>query len=63
ISGEVTVAFTINADGSVSGATVVKADPKRVFDAAALDAIRKWTFEAPGAPVRGQRTFVFNPGN
>ncbi|MBS0456884.1 MAG: energy transducer TonB [Proteobacteria bacterium] len=63
VSGEVTVAFTVNADGSVSGASVIKADPKRVFDAAALDAIRKWKFEAPGEPVSGKRTFVFNPGN
>ncbi|MBS0211619.1 MAG: energy transducer TonB [Proteobacteria bacterium] len=63
VSGEVTVSFTVGADGSVTGASIVKADPKRVFDAAALDAIRKWKFEAPGEPVSGTRTFVFNPGN
>ncbi|MBS0194486.1 MAG: energy transducer TonB [Proteobacteria bacterium] len=63
ISGEVTVSFTVGADGSVTGASIVRADPKRVFDAAALDAIRKWKFEPPGEPVSGTRTFVFNPGN
>jgi protein TonB len=63
VSGEVTVAFTVNPDGSVSGASVVTSNPRRVFDAAALDAIRKWKFEAPGEAVNGKRTFAFNPGN
>ncbi len=63
VSGEVTVAFTVNADGSVSGASVVSSNPHHVFDGAALDAIRKWRFEAPGEPVSGKRTFAFNPGN
>ena len=63
ISGEVTVTFTVNPDGSVSGATVASSNPRRVFDAAALDAIRKWRFEAPGEAVSGKRTFAFNPGN
>lgn len=63
VSGEVTVSFTVGADGSVTGASVVRSNPKRIFDAAALDAIRKWKFEAPGESVTGTRTFVFNPGN
>jgi protein TonB len=63
VAGEVTVAFTINADGSVSGASVVSSNPRRVFDSAALDAIRKWKFEAPGEPVQQRKTFAFNPGN
>jgi protein TonB len=63
ISGEVTVAFTVNSDGSVSGASVVSSNPRRVFDSAALEAIKKWRFEAPGEPVSGKRTFAFNPGN
>jgi protein TonB len=63
VSGEVTVTFTVNADGSVSGASVVSSNPRRVFDNAALEAIRKWRFEAPGEPVTGRRTFAFNPGN
>ena len=63
VAGEVTVAFTVNADGSVSGASVVSSNPRRVFDNAALEAIRKWKFEAPGESVTGRRTFAFNPGN
>ncbi len=63
IAGEVTVSFTVNADGSVSGASVVSSNPRRVFDNAALEAIRKWKFEAPGEAVTGRRTFAFNPGN
>ena len=63
VSGEVTVSFTVNADGSVSGASIVSSNPRRVFDNAALEAIRKWRFEAPGEPVTGRRTFAFNPGN
>ena len=63
VSGEVTVSFTVNSDGSVSGASVVSSNPRRVFDGAALDAIRKWKFEPPGQPVPGKKTFAFNPGN
>ncbi len=63
VSGEVTVSFTVNADGSVSGAAVVSSNPRRVFDGAALEAIRKWKFEPPGEPVSGKKTFAFNPGN
>ncbi|HEY2344819.1 MAG TPA: energy transducer TonB [Xanthomonadaceae bacterium] len=63
VSGEVTVSFTVDADGSVSSASVVSSNPRRVFDAAAVEAIRKWRFEAPGESVSGRRTFQFNPGN
>ena len=62
VAGEVVVAFTVNADGSVGDASIVSSNPRRVFDRAALDAIKKWRFEAPGAPVSGRRTFAFNPG-
>jgi protein TonB len=63
VSGEVTVAFTVNADGSVGGASIVSSTPHHVFDAAALEAIKKWRFQAPGESVTGRRTFEFNPGN
>lgn len=62
VEGEVTVAFTVNPDGSVGSASVLSSNPRRVFDGAALDAIRKWKFEAPGEPVNGKRTFVFKAG-
>ena len=62
VSGEVTVAFTVNADGSVGAANVVSSNPRNVFDRAAVAAIKKWRFEAPGEPVTGRRTFSFTPG-
>jgi protein TonB len=43
--GWVEVEFTVGADGSVSNATVVGAEPSRIFNNAALNAIRRWTFK------------------
>lgn len=52
--GWVDVRFMVEADGSVSHAGVVDADPRNVFDRAALTAVERWQF-APGtrdgAPV------------
>jgi protein TonB len=46
--GWVDVVFTVQPDGSVSGATVADADPRYVFDRAALAAVSRWQF-TPGA--------------
>jgi protein TonB len=62
VSGEVTISFTVNADGSVGAANVVSSNPRNVFDRAAVAAIKKWRFEPPGEPVTGRRTFSFTPG-
>lgn len=62
-SGEVQVEFTVNPDGSVSNARVVRASPPRVFDREALTAVRRWRFEPVSAPVTTRRTIGFNPGN
>ena len=62
-SGEVQVEFTVNPDGSVSNARVVRANPPRVFDREAVAAVRRWRFEPVGAPVTTRRTIGFNPGN
>jgi protein TonB len=43
--GWVEVEFTVKADGSVANATVVNAQPTRVFNSAALGAVAKWTFK------------------
>ena len=54
VSGEVVVAFTITRDGRVRDARVESARPARLFDAAALRAIRAWEFEPPthaGRPI------------
>ena len=45
--GWVDVTFTVEPDGSVIGATVADADPKYVFDRAALGAVSRWQF-TPG---------------
>lgn len=62
--GTVTVAFAIRPDGSVADPEVVKEGESRLFNAAALDAIRQWTFDPqsvsrkPGARVT--QTFTFS---
>lgn len=61
-SGEVQVEFTVGTDGSVTAARVVRANPARVFDRAALDAVRKWRFQPVASPVTTRRTIGFNPG-
>ncbi len=43
--GWVEVEFTVAADGSVTNATVVNANPARVFNTAALSAVGRWTFK------------------
>ena len=43
--GWVEVEFTVGADGSVSNATVVNSEPSRIFNNAALNAIKRWTFK------------------
>jgi len=45
LSGYVIVEFTIRPDGTVTNPKVVDAEPKRVFDTAALQAIKRWKFK------------------
>ncbi|RAO74481.1 hypothetical protein CA260_20625 [Dyella jiangningensis] len=45
--GWVDVVFTVQPDGSVTGASVADADPRYVFDRAALTAVGRWQF-TPG---------------
>ena len=59
--GEVMVEFTVDVDGSVSNARVVRADPPRTFDREALAAVRRWRFEPVAAPVTTRRTIGFSP--
>lgn len=60
--GEVMVEITVAPDGSVSNARVVRAEPLRVFDREALNAVRRWKFEPTGTVMTTRRTIVFNPG-
>ena len=54
--GWVDVEFTVNADGSVANAHVTDAQPRRVFDRAALDAVDRWRFKP--ALINGRPTAV-----
>jgi protein TonB len=61
-SGEVQVEFTVAPDGSVSNARVVRAQPARVFDREAVNAVKRWRFQPVDAPVTTRRTIAFDPG-
>ena len=61
-SGEVVVEITVGTDGSVTNARVVRADPPRVFDREALNAVRRWKFEPIDTATTTRRTLAFNPG-
>jgi protein TonB len=55
--GWVDVTFTVQPDGTVSGAAVADADPKYVFDRAALSAVSRWQFTPgtqDGKPIASQ---------
>lgn len=67
IQGYVTMAVTINPDGTVSDAKVLESDPPRLFDKAALTAIKRWKFRPKvenGTPVaqRAKQTIEFKLG-
>lgn len=67
IEGHVTLAVTIRPDGTVSGAEVLESDPPRLFDQAALDAMKRWKFRpkiVDGNPVsqRARQTIEFKLG-
>lgn len=61
-SGEVQVEFTVGTDGTVTAVRVVRANPPRVFDREALNAVRKWRFQPVASPVTTRRTIGFAPG-
>lgn len=62
-SGEVQVEFTVSPDGSVSAARVVRSTPPRLFDRAAVNAVKRWRFQPVDAPVTTRRTISFNSGS
>jgi protein TonB len=63
INGFVEVEFTITAVGTVADAVVLRSKPPYVFDRAALQAVRRWKYNAmiqDGKPVaRPGQTFRF----
>ena len=61
IEGNVTVRYSVDADGQVTEAEVIAADPEGVFDRVALQAVRSWTFEpAPEATTGHERQLSFS---
>ena len=60
-SGQVQVAFTINAQGGVESPRVVSSDLPTAFERAALAAAGRWKFEATGRSQPGLRTVRFDP--
>ena len=62
-SGSVTVQFTVETDGSVSGPSVTSATPRRgIFDDAALRAVAKWKFKPLPAPRQTSVVVDFSRG-
>lgn len=58
-AGSVRAKIAIAGDGKVSGVEVVEAEPKRVFDRAAIEALSQWRFEGTGAPQTHEVRLVF----
>jgi protein TonB len=65
-SGYVVVDFTVTSSGHTTRATVFKSSPPEVFDDAALDAVRQWSFkpyriDGKPADVRVRQRIRFSP--
>ncbi len=64
IEGYVTMAVTIRPDGTVFNVKILESQPKRLFDKAATDAMKRWKFRpkvVDGNPVeqRAKQTIEF----
>lgn len=65
ITGSVLFEITINPDGTVKSAKVLKATPRGVFESAAMNAILKWKFrpklvDGQGVEAKGTQQLDFN---
>lgn len=60
-SGEVQVAFTVNAQGDVESPRVVTSNLPNAFERAAILAASRWQFEATGNSHSSMRTVRFDP--
>jgi protein TonB len=58
-AGTVRAKLSIGADGKVADVEVVEAEPKRVFDRAAVEALREWRFEGTGDKQTHEVKLVF----
>jgi TonB family protein len=57
--GVVRVRLTIGPDGTVSEAVVVASQPAGLFDDAALEAVRRWRYQAPGRALVTEAVIEF----
>ena len=67
IEGSVTMEVLIRPDGTVSNAKIIESDPPRLFDQAAIGAMKKWKFRpkiVDGSPVeqKARQTIEFTLG-
>jgi protein TonB len=65
VSGSVTLSYTVNGEGRVEDARVVKSSGDSRLDQAALEAAKKWRYkpavrEGQPHPVKWRRTLRFN---
>lgn len=68
LEGYVTMQVDIRADGSVSDVEVIEADPPRLFDEAAMQAMQRWRFrpkmvDGEAQPQRAKQTIEFKLGD
>ena len=58
-AGSVRAKLNIAGDGKVANVEVVEAEPKKVFDRAAVEALSQWKFEGNGAAQTHEVKLVF----
>jgi protein TonB len=51
VEGSVLLEFSVDGSGNVVSPRVIESTPRGVFDAAALEALSKWKYEALGTPT------------
>lgn len=59
-NGSVRAKLSINTDGKVADVEIVEAQPRRVFDKAALEALKEWRFEPAGEKQTHEVRLVFS---
>lgn len=61
IQGTVTIEFTIEPNGHTANIHVVNAHPQRIFNLAAIRAVKQWRFAPPAKSIRVRQTIQFTP--
>ncbi len=61
IRGVVTVEFTIEPNGHTANVHVINSRPPRIFDFAAIRAVKQWRFAPRTQPIRVRQSIQFTP--